>query len=195
MGRGKVYWEKSSLQGIGAYLLALYIGTAPVYWVPGLSPSTVQLLKLLLVSSGCLIIWYDAIQENHHLFPKGLVGPLGLFLVILSSFTGIIRAESVGAIVRFLVDFSLGFILLWTLYIFTSSGGSVVRLLRNATLLILLLAIPGITNWFIGMPDLTNPWGFDLWFSGFGSLRSDWSRALSLYLPISVAFLFFFRVR
>ena len=175
-------------QKLGEWLLTLYLGTAPVYWLPGISVGGMQVFKFLLVVSACGVVWYEAIQRDHALFPRGLAGLAGAYLVMISLFFGVFRAASMGEIISALKDFTLCFVFLWTLYIFCTRGGNVARVFRNAALLIVLFSVPPIANWFLGIPEWSNIEGYPLWSTGFTNKRTGWSEGVALYVPIVASF-------
>lgn len=171
-------------QTLGRWLLTAYLGTAPVYWLPGLSMGNMQLIKLALIASACGIIWYDAVQRNHPLFPRGLAGLDGFYLVVLTCFMGVFRAVSLGEAVGTLTNFVQSFVFLWTLYIFYTRGGDVVRVFRDAAVIVVILSIPPITNWFFGVPGWSYSGENPFWSTGFTNKRSGWSQGQAFYLPI-----------
>jgi len=174
-------------QKLGEWLLTAYLGTAPVYWLPGLPMDSMQLTKLALIAGACGVIWYEAVQRDHRLFPPGLVGMTGFYLVLLTSFTGVVRSVSMGEAIGVVENLGQSFLFLWTLYIFYTRGGNVVRVFRRAAVMIVLLSIPPITNWFTGIPGWSYSGEDPLWSTGFTTKRSGWTQGLAFYLPIVVA--------
>jgi hypothetical protein len=149
-----------------------------------------QLVKFALIAGACGVIWYEALQRDHPLFPSGLAGLTGFYLVTLTSFTGVLRAVSIGEAISFIENLVQSFLFLWTLYIFYTRGGNVVRVFRNAAVMIVLLSIPPITNWFFGVPEWSQG-EQPLWSTGFTDKRSGWTQGLAFYLPVVVAIPFF----
>ena len=177
-------------QKLGEWLLTAYLGTAPVYWLPGLPIGSMQVIKLALIAGACGVIWYEAVQRGHRLFPPGLAGLTGFYLVLLTSFTGVMRSVSIGEAISVLENLGQSFLFLWTLYIFYTRGGNVVRVFRRAAVMIVLLSIPPITNWFTGIPGWSHGES-PLWSTGFTDKRSGWTQGLAFYLPVVVAIPFF----
>jgi hypothetical protein len=150
-----------------------------------------QLVKFALIAGACGVVWYNAVRNDHPLFPNGITGLTGFYLVVLTSFTGVIRAASLGAVIDTMVNFTQCFVFLWTLYIFYTRGGNVVRVFRNAAIIIVLFSIPPLTNWFFGVPGWSYSGENPLWSTGFTNKRSGWSQGLAFYLPILAALPFF----
>jgi hypothetical protein len=147
-----------------------------------------QLIKFALIAGACGVVWYEAVQTDHSLFPPGLAGLTGFYLIVLALFTGAFRAVSVAAIVNTVGNFVQSFLFLWTLYIFCTRGGNVVLVFRNAAVIIVAFSIPPITNWFLGIPSWSYSGEHPLWLTGFTTKRTGWSTGLALYIPLIVAY-------
>ena len=79
---------------IGVWLLSVYLGTAPIYWLPGVSLQAVAAAKALLASLAVLAVLVEAIFRNQLRLPTGLLGPPGLLILVLLSTPGILQAET-----------------------------------------------------------------------------------------------------
>jgi len=185
------YTKSEDPQRLGEWLLTFYLATAPVYWLPGIQIEGIQFIKFVLIASACGVIWYEALQKDHLIFPNGLTGLTGFYIVILASFPGLFRAASMEAMLSTLTNFAQCFIFLWTLYIFYIRGGSVIRVFRNASIAIVLISILPITNWLFGIPDWSYTSEDPLWLTGFTSKKTGWSEGIALYLPVVATFPFF----
>jgi hypothetical protein len=112
------------LNRAGGFILSIYLGLAPVYWLPGMSVSLLELLKFALIGTGVILILTNALMSRRSGLPRGLLGVAGFILLVLSASFAFLQAEPPMAL-RGFVDIVLGFVVLWTFYIFARAGGNV----------------------------------------------------------------------
>ena len=65
------------LYRLGIVVLTVYLGTGPVYWVPGMAAGPFMLLKYLLAAGAMGCLWLDAILSDRIGLPSGLAGFAG----------------------------------------------------------------------------------------------------------------------
>ncbi len=177
---------------LGGYLLAVYIGISPVYWLPGISPAVLGAVKYLIIGAALFCIWSNAMLSGGINLPLGLCGLLGPIVIIVSASPGFFQADTGEAIKRF-VDVFLGFIMLWTIYQFMAKNGDVVRVLTLSAWIIAGWCLLTVTNWFLGFPNWQSPSVFvtkPLWMGGFGSARTGWSNGVAFFSPILFVVMF-----
>ena len=170
----------------GIWLLTIYLGTAPVFWLPVLGHSF-KLAKFVLVAAGVAAVWYSALQKNQLRFPRGMPGPVGFIVVLLCSSFAFFQANP-GSVLSNLQDLVLGFIVLWTFSMLGRNREEAIRLFRNASFIVLFLCLLVLLSWFTGFPGWRSPGGDAIWEVGFAGLRTGWSNGICFYLPMLVTY-------
>lgn len=164
----------------------MYLGTAPVYWLPGVSLQTVAAAKALLASLSVLSVLVEAISRNQLRFPAGLLGPPGFLILVLMSTPAIIQAKDVTMSLAFLFDLIIGIGFLWCFAILAREGADLPKLFLRSLYLIAAAAFVTLyvsaTALNVASPVGTEP----LSSTGFGGGRTGWSNGLSLYLPATL---------
>jgi hypothetical protein len=178
------------LQRAGGVALAVYLGIAPVYWLPGISIAHLAQVKLFLAGTGVLLVLAPALLSRRLPLPKGPFGLAGFGLLIAAASFALFQAEPQLALRR-LLDIVLSFAMLWTFYSFTRAGGDVLRVFMTAALMIAAFSALTVTSWLFGLPNWTSPYGplwfrdgDPLWLSGFGDKRTGWSNGISFFFVI-----------
>lgn len=182
--------RKSFLLLVGAVTLTIYLGLSPVYWLPGVSVSVMRVVKLALAASAVLSIYSHGIIKGSLRFPKGILGPVGFFLMVVVAIPGLVQAEFSSAATR-LVDFVLSFGFFWCFYNYVREGGNWQVVFKGAALIVAAFATVTLTSAFLGAPNWTAPFGptrLPLFITGFGAKRTGWSIGIGMFVPI--AFLF-----
>ena len=184
---------KLSPNTIAGWILTLYLGFSPVYWLPQVSPNVLAVLKLIMVGSGVTLIFLNGLASGKLRLPVGLLGPQGIIVLMLSASGGFFQAE-LGAALSRSFDFLLGFVFLWAFYNFARAGGNYVQVFGRAAMMIvgfsavtLISGIFGFPNWyspFSSAPGLLEP----LASTGFGAGRTGWSNGIALFLPLALGF-------
>jgi len=167
-------------------VMSLYLGLAPVYWYPGISPSKLAMFKLSLILTATSLIWFDRFRQNDLKFPKGMLGPIGFVLLVLSASGGLLQAELSISLLR-MKDILLSFIMLWTFYIYASKYKDFQKVFVAASLIISFHCMLVVSSRYLGFPIWSGPKEYvasELWMSGFGSLRTGWSSGTSLFVGI-----------
>ena len=177
-----------------SWLLSLYLGTAPVYWLPGLSASAVALGKISLFLLAIGMVYFRVIAAGKIHLPKGLWGPVGIWTLIMLSTPGLYQAKDVSSMIAFIVDIVSGAMFLWCFFNLTLQGAGLLLIFRRSMIIITFFAALTVVNKLTGLPDWHAPAdlaGFyqPLIRTGFGVGSTGWSNGLALYLPLAL-FLF-----
>lgn len=171
---------------IGVWLLSVYLGTAPIYWLPGVSLQAVAAAKALLASLAVLAVLVEAIFRNQLRLPTGLLGPPGLLILVLLSTPAILQAETLSKSLAFLFDLTLGIGFLWCFAILAREGADLPKLFVRSLFIIAAAALFTLYSstavQSVASPFDTGP----LSATGFGSARTGWSNGLSFYLPVTL---------
>ena len=171
---------------IGAWLLSLYLGTAPVYWLPGVSLQAVVTGKALLACLSVFAVLVEAIFRNQIRLPTGLLGPPGFLILILLSTPAMLQAKETSMSLAFLFDIVLGVGVLWCFAILAREGADLPRLFLRS--LYIIAAAASITLYIaataqsVASPIEAGP----VSATGFGPGRTAWSNGLALYVPATL---------
>ena len=166
-----------------SWLLSLYLGIAPVYWLPGVNPELLRAIKvgLFVLAVGSVFLHGLAVRG---VVPRGLLGPMGFLVLLLFSTPGLIQAVDVSSMVELVMDIGFGAVFLWC---FFNTGWrddvDPSRVLARSLLILSVFAALTVANALTGLPDWESPYGHGLTEAGFGNKRTGWSNALGLYLP------------
>lgn len=163
----------------------MYLGLSPVYWLPFITTQNLYYLKLFLVISAVVFSWVSAMVRQAIRFPSGMLGPVGFMVLILSASFAFIQSEP-SLLVRRLLDFSLGFIMMWTIYVYAADEVRTLNIFIMASVIIGGLAALTVTSHYLGIPSWHAPVLYrsvPLDISGFGSLRTGWSNGLVFFIP------------
>ncbi len=187
-----------------SWCLSLYLGTAPVYWLPGVPQSVVNATKiiLLVVPVGMMLLRIMAGGKIY--LPKEPWGPMGFLALIVLSATGLVQATETSVANAFVVDIMMGAGFMWCFFNLTRQGADVALIFCRAVVIISFLAAFPVVHKFTKLPDWRAPLsvqavgdavgdlGYDFSYTGFGARSTGWSNGLAFYLPIAV-FLFWAR--
>jgi hypothetical protein len=182
-----------ALTSIIGWILAIYLGTSPVYWFWALPIEFVAGLKAALVCAGVILTWsYASIQDRLKL-PVGLSGIPGVTLLLLSLAPALVQSDVSAALIR-VQDVIVGFLMLWTVYLFGRIGGDVRQLFLRAAFLISCFCAFTVSYALTGFPDWVNPFilrdsqGLEapVLSYGFGAHRTGWANGVCLFFPIAL---------
>lgn len=165
-------------------VLMLYLGLAPIYWLPGISFELLGLVKIILFVVAAGLLFLAGIVGDRARLPAGLLGPAGLGLSLLATAGGIFQSEMALAI-NVTKDYLLVFSTLWMFYLLAQMNIDAERILMGASALVALACAPVFASKYLGGPDFAGPAQFvadHLWISGFSSLRTGWSNGIALYV-------------
>lgn len=169
-------------------LLIAYLGTAPVYWLPGLSSGSVSLGKTALIALSVAAIGVAGWHRRTLAFPPGLLGWAGFAFLCVAALPGLVSAGG-GFAWGPILDLLYGFVFMWTFYNFIRLGGRPWSVFGPAlgamTVFSALVAGAAV----VGVPDWPSPFGrrLSLANAGFGGLRTGWSNGVALYVPLALA--------
>ena len=187
--------EAAREKGIDLWLLSVYLGLAPVYWLPipliGGEDNRFPLfvLKALIIAAGVFLALASDWTRGRFRFPGVLLGPLGFALIFVLSLPGVFQAASGATSLRFALDIVFAALFLWCFYNVTRRGPGVFAVFRRAFAILTALAALAAVVVLANADDLyPHRWesGFE---SGFGDKGSGWSIALSLYMPVALMFI------
>ena len=172
-----------------SWLLSLYLGTAPVRWLPGVDYEVVTRGKVILfvVAVGSVLLCRSPGRLR---LPGGLAGPLGFAGIAVLCVPGFVQSSQVDA-AAYLADLVYGAIMLWCFYNVTRTDDvETAQVLERSAVLIGVLALIASLAATAGLgwqaPCSVSP----LAATGFGCGRTAWSQGIALYLPIMLVFLF-----
>jgi len=172
---------------VESWLLSLYLGVSPVYWLPAVSPAVVNSLKAALVVVAVWLLFSRLATTGLILFPSGLMGPVAFVTLLFLSIPGFVQASDPFVAIKFVVDVGIYAVFTWCFYSVARQGYNIrVLLVRSLTIITVLTAVV-LVSIPIGLSDWPIPSELDPFASfadaGFGSGRSGWSGALAVYLP------------
>ena len=170
-----------------SWFFSLYLGVAPVFWLPGVSPSVVGLLKATLVVAAVGVLFFRMATTGLVLLPRGLMGPAGFVMLLLLSVPGLVQAREPFVAIKFVVDIGICATFLWCFYNLARQGGTIRMIFVRSLTIITLFAAITVVSLLTGLPDWDVPseMHHSLSFTdvGFSSGTTGWSLSLALYLP------------
>lgn len=167
-------------------LLALYLGTAAIYWVPGVPLAVVSAAKGFLYSGGVAGAFGRAIFFRAFYLPRGVLG-VGAILIIWMAYLLVALVHGSNAsLVMSEVALPVAFYL--AIYLCARRGtsrvsaivGNAGRVFLVACSVVLALSMSGF-NWASPLVSTS-----DLAGSGLGGVRTGWSVGIALMLPFCV---------
>lgn len=169
--------------------MSLYLGVAPVYWLPGINPDLLRSLKigLFVVAVGSVFLHGRTV---HGVVPRGLLGPMGFLILVVLSVPGLAQAVDRWSAVALVMDIGFGALFLWCFFNTRWRGDidPALVLARSAAIISVFAAVT-VTSSLTGLPDWQSPYGLGLTEAGFGNEQTGWSNSLALYLPAVLFFL------
>jgi hypothetical protein len=175
------------LNKISGFLLGVYLGLAPVYWLPWVSTRELLVVKLALIGSGLGVTWLYALHSQRLTFPRGISGPIGLLLLILSASPGLFQSDS-NVFFDKILDLNIAFITSWTFFIYVKNGGNLVRIFAIASSIIFLMSFMAVSSFVTGFPSWVSPpelESISLSAGGFGGSRTGWSNGISFFPAVA----------
>ena len=173
---------------VRSWLLSLYLGGAPVYWLPGVNPDFLRSVKIgiFVLAVGSVFLHGRTVRG---VVPRGLLGPLGFIALVLCSLPGLVQAVDLTSMVESVMDIGFGAVFLWCFFNTQWRGDIDPGLVLGRSLVVIsIFAALTVANFLTGLPHWQSPYGYGLVEAGFGNKRTGWSNGLALYLP-SVLFL------
>ena len=161
----------------------VYLTMAPVAWFPGIPQSAYTGVKTLAFVSAVVSTWLYARNRR---VPGGLTGPVGLALVAASSIFGLAQAASTTAALRSLLEVTLAFGVLWTVYVFERNVAPIWPALAAAAVahgVLSLLVLAAFAGWFEAVSPLRPDSIVD---TGLGGWRTGWSNGVALFIPFGL---------
>lgn len=183
------YNVKSRGDQIFALIFSLYVGTGPVYWVPGMSADTFYLAKTILfiyISAYPLVIHLLKRDKGKIFFPGG---PLSFALLL--SFSALTAISMITAVANEKGDVSGSslFNSIQIMIFLYSCGYAIANglMLRVVTFSVVILSLFCMLSLLLitTNPGLVSPFNDLLTVkdTGLGGSRTGWSPSVALYLP------------
>ena len=163
--------------------MSLYLGVAPVYWLPGVSPDLLRSLKIGLFALAVGSVFVHG-QTLRGVVPRGLLGPAGFLVLILLSVPGLVQAINLTSMVELVMDVVFGAVFFWCFFN-TKWRGDIdpEAVLGRSLVIVSVFSAFTVANSLTGLPDWQSPYGLAIAEAGFGNKRTGWSNGLALYLP------------
>ena len=161
----------------------VYLSMAPVAWFPGFPLPAYTGVKTLAFAVAVVSTWLYARNRR---VPGGLAGPVGLALVAASSVFALSQAVSTVAALRSLLEVTLAFGVLWTIYVFERNVWSIWPALATAAVVhgvLSLLVLAAFAGWFEAVSPLRPDSIVD---TGLGGWRTGWSNGVALFVPFGL---------
>jgi|GEM_PF-2373713 len=172
-------------------LLGIYLGLAPIFWLPGISIELLGDLKMALFFMCTLLVIIAALPGSKLGFPKGVLGPLGLVLNLSAIAGGLIQSDTAYTIIA-VKDYLLVFSALWIFFLIGRMRINAELIFVIASSIVAFACLIVAIGKYAGGPDFAPPPQLKaehLWTSGFGGLRTGWSNGVALYVaPLLLAF-------
>ena len=99
---------------LGATLLGVYLGFAPIYWLPYLDPVALRGAKAVFLIAALALVLVT--RRTGILFPAGLLSPASFLVLLLLAVPGMFQAVSFGTVLQFIFDVVLSAVFLWVFF-------------------------------------------------------------------------------
>ena len=169
--------------------LSIYLGTASVYWLPGVSLSAVDGVKKAVFLIGVGLLLFRLMAENKFYIPRGLWGLMGFLGLIILSIPGLVQSTGVIIVFRSVLDIMVGATFLWCFFNLTLHGADIGLIFHRTAIIISSFSAFTVANFLTGIPHWKAPIAYDsepLNVVGFGAASTGWSNGLALCFPILV---------
>lgn len=181
--------DKNEKDRIYTTIFALYVGTGPVYWMPGINPENFYLLKsaLFFLTVCYPLLFTLRLKEKSKLFmPGGSATTL-----LMSSFLILTTANSLNGIENGNIDAATSDVArALQIPIFIYACGFAIRRgiakeVATKSVIIITLLCTISYGYMVFYPSYTNPLNDLLTIenTGLGGSRTGWSPSIALYLP------------
>ena len=176
---------------LAPWLLSLFLGLGPVYWLPGISMEALQRFDwAILLLSVALVLGTEALRGRRP-FPPGLLGPLGFAGILLLWIPGLVQASEPFRVFVFVFEFSLACVFFWCFYCIARAGGDIRTIFQRAFIIIVILGGAALFRALLNTPDWQSPCQWDRVYTiGFAIIRRStvWSIGLGLFIPVGAFF-------
>ena len=171
------------------WLLALYLGTAPVQWLPGVDYEWVVRAKVVLfvLAVGAVLLGTSPTRLR---LPLGLAGPLGFAALAMLSIPGLAQSN-LGPSAGYLADVVYGATMLWCFYnVARLDDVAAKKTFERSAVIVAAFAVAALGLTVAGSGWQSPCGGARFHDTAFGCSRTGWSGGLALYLPILMVFVF-----
>ena len=172
-----------------SWLLTLYLGTAPVQWLPGVDYEWVARGKVFLfvVAVGMVFV---AMPPTRFRLPGGLAGPLGFAALAALAVPGLAQSSLVQS-AGYLMDVVSGAAVLWCFYNVARLDPAAARtVVDRSAIIVAAFGVLGFALALAGVGWQSTCALTSFRDTAFGCSRTGWSGGLALYLPVLVVFAF-----
>ena len=172
-----------------SWLLALYLGTAPVQWLPGVDYEWVAPAKIVLFVLAVGAVFLGTLPSRLQL-PRGLAGPLGFAALAMLSIPGLAQSN-LGPSVGYLADVVYGATMLWCFYnVARLDDAAAKKTFERSAVIVAAFAVAALGLTVAGSGWQSPCAVASFHDTAFGCSRTGWSGGLALYLPILMVFVF-----
>lgn len=178
---GKLY----AMRRLSGILFAIYLGLAPVYWLPGIEPDALRLLKLALFGVAVASVLFFNPDQARAVAYGPRFGLFTLACIFIAAAPGFAYAAPGEATAK-VIDFLACFLTMWMGYCCTSLDCIYPPYLVRSYFIPAVLATIVCFDYVFGGIDVVGPMEYGslpLEIGGFGAARTGWSNALALYVP------------
>lgn len=172
-----------------SWLLTLYLGTAPVQWLPGVHYEWLAPFKVLLFVVAVGMVFVGTSRTRLRL-PGGLAGPLGFAALAALAVPGLAQSSLVLS-AGYIVDVVSGAAMLWCFYNVARLDPDAAKIIVDRSAMILAaFGVLALVLAFAGLGLQSSCSTASFRATAFGCSRTAWSGGLALYLPVLVVFAF-----
>lgn len=167
------------------WLLTLYLGTAPVQWLPGVHYDWLGPFKVLLFVVAVGMVFAGTSLTRLRL-PGGLAGPIGFVALVALAVPGLAQS-SLALSAGYVVDVISGAAMLWCFYTVARLDPAAAKAIVDRSALILAaFGVLALVAALAGLGWQSSCSTASFRDTAFGCSRTAWSGGLALYLPVLV---------
>ncbi len=171
---------------LAPWLLSVFLGLSPVYWLPGISINDLRKFEWIIVLVALALVFGSELLKGRRPFPAGLLGPLGFAGLLLLWVPGLAQANQPSKVSELIFDLIQCFVFFWCFYCLARGGGDIRSIFRWAFVIFVFLAGITLFGTLLNTPDWQSPclWG-DVDKNGLSIKYSTWSADLVFFVPVA----------
>ena len=170
-----------------SWLLALYLGTAPVQWLPGVDYEWVARGKVLLFIVAVGLV-FATTPPTRLRVPGGLAGPLGFLALAALAVPGLAQSSLVLS-AGYVGDVVSGAAMLWCFYNVARLDPVAARFIVDRSAVVLAaFGVLALVLALVGLGWQSSCSTASFRDTAFGCSRTGWSGGLALYMPVLAVF-------
>jgi len=171
---------------LAPWLLSVFLGLSPVYWLPGISIHDLRKFEWIIVLVALALVFGSELLKSRRPFPAGLLGPLGFAGLLLLWIPGLAQANHPSSVSEFIFDLIQCFVFFWCFYCLARDGGDIRSIFRRAFVIFAFLAGITLFGTLLNTPDWQTPCLWDAVDKNGLSLKSNtWSADLAFFVPVA----------